>query len=520
MSVSTLRPYLTRLLESLPVSPSPDQLQALVRDVLSHVPTNSVRENYRSQWENVLKEKVLHLAREEESVGDDEDAPYYQKMRDLLDVVLTFTELDACDQTFPFTVLQDLLEVQTIDSCSHIFSWIELRANRLTEGLVPQKGKALVLLRTLNDLLRRLSKTGKTTIFCGRILTLLSGVFPLGERSGVNLRGEYGPTWDVVRISTEQDVIMEDVKKESEMEIDEPKKSPPTTPIDKKEDFYNTFWALQLPFSKPPLFAQPGTFDEFQAGVSKVMPVIKEATAKERAMMGSRAGGSVSNKRKREIEPEERNASNKNQVFFAKFLTSPELLDLEIADTNFRRQFLFQLAILLTHLQTFTKTAKGGWATARNRSLQMDFTLEPPQSEWVQETLSKVMDELKQTTPNGRAFAETVTTILEREKNWVKWKNELCTAFDREPWTTELDAKLLEESKQRIAWLGLRAARESHLQHFGKIGTGDIEMLLKEIEAEKRAGAAGTGQAADEEIPGRTVGEEKPVDSDVKMEDR
>ena len=54
-----------------------------------------------------------------------------------------------CDKAFPFTVLFDLLETQTIDSCSHIFSWIELRADRLTEGMVPQKGKALVLLRTV-----------------------------------------------------------------------------------------------------------------------------------------------------------------------------------------------------------------------------------------------------------------------------------------------------------------------------------------------------------------------------------
>jgi THO complex subunit 1 len=67
--------------------------------------------------------------------------------------------------------------------------------------MVPQKGKALILLRTLNDLLRRLSKMGSTTIFCGRILTFLSGVFPLGERSGVNLRGEYGPTWEGVKES-------------------------------------------------------------------------------------------------------------------------------------------------------------------------------------------------------------------------------------------------------------------------------------------------------------------------------
>jgi THO complex subunit 1 transcription elongation factor len=63
----------------------------------------------------------------------------------------------------------------------------------------PQKGKALVLLRTLNELLRRLSKTGQTT-FCGRILTFLSGAYSLGDRSGVNLRGEYGPVWDDVRL--------------------------------------------------------------------------------------------------------------------------------------------------------------------------------------------------------------------------------------------------------------------------------------------------------------------------------
>jgi hypothetical protein len=81
--------------------------------------------------------------------------------------------------------------------------------------MVPQKGKALVLLRMLNDLLRRLSKMGDATVFCGRILAFLSAVFPLGERSGVNLRGEYGPTWE--------GVTMVEVKSEKEggsMEVD------------------------------------------------------------------------------------------------------------------------------------------------------------------------------------------------------------------------------------------------------------------------------------------------------------
>jgi THO complex subunit 1 len=159
-----------------------------------------------------------------------------------------YITVDACEQTFPFIVLQDLLETQTIASCSHIFSWIESRAARLTEGMIPQKGKALILLRTLNDLLRRLSKTGSTTIFCGRILTFLSGVFPLGERSGVNLRGEYGPTWEGVHFSDrlkhdnkaiapkadEDDAKDNALKQDDKMQVD-PKPSGAQTIAEKKE---------------------------------------------------------------------------------------------------------------------------------------------------------------------------------------------------------------------------------------------------------------------------------------------
>jgi len=63
-----------------------------------------------------------------------------------------------------------------------------------------------------------------------------------------------------------------------------------------------------------------------------VLPVIKEATAKERAMMGSRtgAGGANSLKRKRDTDEE----NNSNEYFFAKFLTSPELLDLEVCSCH------------------------------------------------------------------------------------------------------------------------------------------------------------------------------------------
>jgi hypothetical protein len=38
------------------------------------------------------------------------------------------------------------------------------------------------------------------------------------------------------------------------------------------------------------------------------------------------------------------------------------------------------------------------------------------------------------------------------------------------------------QNKQRWAWLALRTARDQYLQYFGKIGSGDIELLAQEIE--------------------------------------
>jgi len=137
-------------------------------------------------------------------------------------------------------------------------------------------------------------------------------------------------------------------------------------------------------------------------------------------------------------------------VDFILFDSTTYACPFQVADTHFRRQFLFQLLVLLNHLLNFTKTAKPLWMSNRNRSLQMEFTLEDSEAQWVQETITKVLEELKQTTPNGRTFADTVSAILEREKNWVKWKSELCTPFDKESWSQEVDGKklnLLESTK-------------------------------------------------------------------------
>lgn len=71
----------------------------------------------------------------------------------------------------------------------------------------------------------------------------------------------------------------------------------------------------------------------------------------------------------------------------------------------------------------------------------MDFVLEPEDATWVQDLINKVTEELRQTAPNGRQFSDTVSVILDRERNWVKWKNEICVPFDKGPWNQEVDGQ-------------------------------------------------------------------------------
>lgn len=44
---------------------------------------------------------------------------------------------------------------------------------------------------------------------------------------------------------------------------------------------------------------------------------------------------------------------------------------------------------------------------------------------------------------------------------------------------------LCSQIKEKWSWLALRTARDEYLQHFGKIGTGDVLLLAQEIEKEE-----------------------------------
>lgn len=108
-----------------------------------------------------------------------------------------------------------------------------------------------------------------------------------------------------------------------------------------------------------------------------------------------------------------------SQNFFAKFLTNPKLLSLQLSDSNFRRSVLVQFLILFQYL------------TSQVKFKAESLSLTAAQADWIKETEELVFRLLEETPPKGKKFCASVKRLLEREEMWNKWKNDGCKEFKK-----------------------------------------------------------------------------------------
>lgn len=196
-------------------------------------------------------------------------------------------------------------------------------------------------------------------MFCGRVFIFLFQSFPLGDKSAVNLRGEYHTenvtTFDeITKPATEEKKDEEDVEMSDQKEPEEqpaekdPQQSSgeqdsPKTPkvvvsnntennknAEKKVDMdtlYPMFWGLQAYFSSPTRMFDPQHFASFKEGLESTLFAFKNINTDLENPTTSRSAEELrkSMKRKRTSDDPEIASS-----FNPKYLTSRDLFDLEV----------------------------------------------------------------------------------------------------------------------------------------------------------------------------------------------
>lgn len=291
----------------------------------------------------------------------------------LLDIVLYLCDKDHIEGGMIFQLLEDLTEMSTMGNCKDIFGYIESKQDTLGKQELFSRGK-LVMLRTCNQLLRRLSKASDV-VLCGRILMFLAHFFPLSERSALNIKGVFNTSNETKYEKDSIDGISIDF------------------------NFYKTFWSLQEYFCNPPSVA--GASSKWHKFTSSFTVVLNTFEAQP-------------------LTDEEGNASHIEEeatAFNIKYLTSSNLMGLELKDPSFRRHLLLQCLILFDYLKAPGKSDK-------------DVPSEAMKEE-IKSCENRVKKLLEATPPKGKEFLSSVEHILEREKNWVWWKRDGCPPFEK-----------------------------------------------------------------------------------------
>ena len=392
----------------------------------------------------------------------------------LFDLAVDAARADLVAHTAVFALLLDVFEGLTLGDCSRVFGWFEANAATIADPDFLKAGK-LSLLRMSNEMLRRLSKADNT-VFCGRILMFLASVFPLSERSGVNLKslvntanathfddggsdhggsdagsgdgGEVGgdsaddsdlDDGDDAKELAEggdadgeqaegQDKARKAKKKKgnksaTDIELSTTRKAN-DPPVDFK--FYRSLWGLQGYFQATSSVLAGGGGEGGSGGegdqagwpafVSTVETVLKAFEAN--------AFHAADNATYRERGSAASSPDGTSPFYFPKFLTGTNLLSLQLDDPYFRRHILVQLLVLFQALRTTSS------ASAEPPALTED------QAAVLVRLSRKVRKQLDATPPDGPEFARCIYAVLDREKNWITWKREKCPPYEIEATAT------------------------------------------------------------------------------------
>ncbi|XP_074641621.1 THO complex subunit 1-like isoform X1 [Tubulanus polymorphus] len=338
----------------------------------------------------------------------------------LINLSVLAVKNELCSPSTPFLMLSDVFDSVTLERCDDVFTYVEEGVMEWKSDMFYGAGKNY-LLRMCNDLLRRLSKS-QNTVFCGRIQLFLARLFPLSEKSGLNLMSQFHVD-NVTKFDLEIDMthFKETGEKsiEESMDVEEGEMNEPAGSVPIDYNMYRKFWSLQDYFRSPLQCYEKLAWRQFQSNANDVL----------NAFTSYKLPDIKISKKK---QPK---TSKSQNTYFAKYLTSSKLLDLQLSDSNFRRYVLTQFIILFQYLN----------ATVKFKS--NEHVMSEEQSNWVKETTAKVLQLIKETPPDGASFAEYLQHVLQREENWNSWKNDGCPNFVREK---SVDAKPRQRKKRSL----------------------------------------------------------------------
>eukprot|EP00978_Attheya_sp_CCMP212_P016321 scaffold42639_cov37-Attheya_sp.AAC.4 len=390
----------------------------------------------------------------------------------------------------PFLLLEDMLDVVPL-------RWVEQRVwsqgaepwirGMLSHPTLLGASTKLVLIRVCNQLLKQLSLRCE---LAGRVMMVLAAVFPLSERSGVNVLGTVNRATPTLletpdeyyqhnvcdeKVGGIDEVVAEIIQIQQQQQQQQQEKKQvsgdsDSVMQDNKEaeeeeskmdyDFYNVFWGLQTVFadyssvlpSTSKASSSSGSISgdhanlwqhkllEFISHAQQVLaafeghafPPPERVSQSSKAMQTTITSTSTStgtSTTSHAIDDSSSSSSTlSNRVGHChKYMTNSELLHLQLKDPELRIHILTQLLIVSSHLQqSCSSSAADGASTTTTNNESVMIRSKLLHLQQRAEELLNVVP------PNGRQHLRTVQWLLkERESMWKRWKKSKCKPLEK-----------------------------------------------------------------------------------------
>ncbi|KAI0024914.1 THO complex subunit 1 transcription elongation factor-domain-containing protein [Xylariomycetidae sp. FL0641] len=442
-----------------------DPLLARIPDIFSSTAPDSSAGNKDTDKvrQNAVVETAARLVFSSLIASTSINSPEFVQVWHLLDLLSVLSDDEQCDPALLFWLVEELLDSQTVDGCRKVFDFLESRRERITSKNLKQK--SLVILRSCNDLLRRLSRA-EDAAFCGRVFIFMFQSIPPGDRSSVNLRGEY----HVENVTSFENATTAPQDAAEKMDVDAEADAPKEDPKDAKSStksvsfdaknkpaaektldtdaLYPMFWSLQHYFSQPTTLFDTAQLSKFKAGLEATITAFEAVDKLQKNPKAAEEGKIIPQKRKNTESDEDLRSSKNNP----KYLTSRELFELEISDLYFRRHILIQAFIILDFLLSLTPQARAKLAniTPQNRSVvYADKVLVEEDAKWAKGMKDRITTYIQAET-DGYFFFRVIESVISRDKGWVRWKVENCPPIER-PSVSPTEFNDARSSAKRIA---------------------------------------------------------------------
>ncbi|KAJ1921201.1 hypothetical protein H4219_000800 [Mycoemilia scoparia] len=328
------------------------------------------------------------------------------RLYSLLDLAIGITELNLGDGIFAWIMLEHAMKLASLKLADHIFGFIESRSLILVANIDPRYAKGQTMIRTCNDLLKRLSHSYQTTLR-GRVHVFIDNCTTLSDRSGINIAGQHN-----LANSTEYEKDIGEIPRT--LDIFENKNL---------ADLYSRFWSLQSCFVEPSrIFSEYG-FSKYEENMRVVLENFREAAE-------TRAPSAESS-----VLQNSTSDYNGNRLLFSKYLTCPKLFEHELLDPHFRCQFLTQALIVCRHLLGVDKNLKESMKQDKsvNPMVIHSFELTDSQIRSIKAIRERIVQQLGSTQLFNGHFGICAFYVNRHEKYWVEWKDEKCPVNELAP---------------------------------------------------------------------------------------